>query len=134
MRGSLQAYKKVSIDSQLNSASPHKVIQMLLDGAIERLIQAKVAIENNDTALKGDRLCKGLDIILSLRGSLSIESGGEIAKNLDSLYEYMIRQISLANLENNSSLINECVHILGEIKSAWEQIPIEYHNITQTQT
>lgn len=133
MRGSLQAYKKVSVDSQLSAASPHKVIQMLMAGAIERLIQGRVAMENNDIGAKGERLGKALDIVISLRSCLSIDDGGEIAGNLDALYDYMVRQITLANVNNDPELINECVHIFREIKSAWDQIPVEYHNITQTE-
>ncbi|EOD80195.1 Flagellar biosynthesis protein FliS [Grimontia indica] len=130
MRGSLQAYKKVSVDSQLSAASPHKVIQMLMAGAIERLVQGKAAMLQGDIAVKGERLGKALDIIISLRTCLSMEEGGEIASNLDALYDYMIRQISEANRDNLEAPIDEVVDILREIKSAWDQIPAEYHNIT----
>jgi flagellar protein FliS len=130
MRGSLQAYKKVSIDSQLSAASPHKVIQMLMAGAIERLVQGKAAMEQKNIAVKGERLGKALDIVISLRGCLSMNDGGEVAKNLDQLYEYMISQIMLANQQNTPETIDDVVSILREIKSAWDQIPGEYHNIT----
>lgn len=130
MRGSLQAYKKVSIDSQLSAASPHKVIQMLMAGAIERLIQGKAAMLQGDVAVKGERLGKALDIIISLRTCLSMDEGGEIASNLDALYDFMIRQISEANRDNLEAPINDVIDILREIKSAWDQIPAEYHNIT----
>lgn len=131
MRGSLQAYKKISVDSQLTAASPHKVIQMLMEGAIERLIQGKAAMQNGQIAMKGERLGKALDIIISLRSCLSMADGGEIANNLDSLYDFMIRQISQANLENVPTQIDDVIFILREIKSAWDQIPSQYHNMTQ---
>lgn len=130
MRGSIKAYKKISVDSQLSMASPHKVIQMLLAGAIERLIQGKVAMENNDISLKGERLGKALDIIISLKSCLSMDEEGDVADNLAALYGYMIKQITLANRDNNSLLIDECIDILREIKSAWDKIPLEYHNIS----
>ncbi|MBV7298542.1 flagellar export chaperone FliS [Enterovibrio paralichthyis] len=130
MRGSLQAYKKVSIDSQLSAASPHKVIQMLMAGAIERLIQGKAAMLQGDIPMKGERLGKALDIIISLRSCLSMDDGGEIASNLDALYDFMIRQISEANRDNLDAPIDDVIDILREIKSAWDQIPAEYHNIT----
>ena len=79
MRGSLQAYKKVSVDSQLSAASPHKVIQMLMAGAIERLVQGKAAMQQGNIAVKGERLGKALDIIISLRGCLSMDDGGDVA-------------------------------------------------------
>lgn len=130
MRGSLQAYKKVSVDSQLSAASPHKVIQMLMAGAIERLVQGKAAMAQGNIAVKGERLGKALDIVISLRTCLSMDDGGDVAQNLDQLYEFMISQISLANMENNPQSIDDVIDILREIKSAWDQIPNEYHNLT----
>ena len=130
MRGSLQAYKKVSIDSQLSAASPHKVIQMLMAGAIERLIQGKAAMQQGNIAVKGERLGKALDIVISLRTCLSMDDGGDIASNLDSLYDFMIRQISQANQNNEPQPIDDVVDMLREIKSAWDQIPTEFHNLT----
>ncbi|WP_413110714.1 flagellar export chaperone FliS [Thaumasiovibrio sp. DFM-14] len=130
MRGSLQAYKKVSIDSQLTSATPHRVIQMLMAGAIERLVQGKAAMEQGTLSVKGERLGKALDIIMSLRSCLSMEEGGEISSNLDALYDFMVRQISVANQENNPDLIDDVVEMLREIKSAWDQIPTEFHTLT----
>lgn len=133
MRGSLQAYKKVSIDSQLSAASPHKVIQMLMAGAIERLIQGKAAMQQGNIAVKGERLGKALDIVISLRTCLSMDDGGDIASNLDALYDFMIRQISQANQNNDGKAIDDVVEMLREIKSAWDQIPVEFHNLTADQ-
>ena len=129
MKRSLNAYKKVSVDSQLASASSHKMVLMLLNGAMERLIQSRVAMVNKDVAVKGERIGKALDIILNLKASLSMEDGGDIAQNLDGLYGYMIKQISVANKDNSPELITECIDILREITSAWEQIPAEYHHM-----
>ncbi|WPC74850.1 flagellar export chaperone FliS [Vibrio porteresiae] len=133
MRGSLQAYKKVSVDSQLSAASPHKVVQMLMAGAIERLIQGKAAMQAGNIPVKGERLGKALDIIISLRGCLSMEDGGDIAKNLDQLYEFMIGQITIANQQNNPQPLDDVIDIVREIKSAWDQIPAEFHNLTAQQ-
>ncbi|EHZ2742917.1 flagellar export chaperone FliS [Vibrio vulnificus] len=130
MRGSLQAYKKVSVDSQLSAASPHKVIQMLMAGAIERLIQGKAAMQAGNIPVKGERLGKALDIIIALRSCLSMDDGGDIARNLDQLYEFMITQISGANHRNDPQMIDDVIDIIREIKSAWDQIPNEYHNLT----
>ncbi len=130
MRGSLQAYKKVSVDSQLTAASPHKVIQMLMAGCIERLVQGKAAMLQGNIAVKGERLGKALDIVVNLRGCLSMEDGGEIAKNLDQLYDFVIGRIIYANQNNEPEPIDDVIDIIREIKSAWDQIPNEYHNIT----
>jgi flagellar secretion chaperone FliS len=133
MRGSLQAYKKVSVDSQLSAASPHKVVQMLMAGAIERLVQGKAAMLQGNISVKGERLGKALDIVISLRGCLSMDDGGDIARNLDQLYEFMITQITTANQQNEPKPIDDVIEIIREIKSAWDQIPNEYHNLTAAQ-
>lgn len=131
MRGSLQAYKKVSVNSQLTSASPHRIVQMLMAGAIERLVQGKAAMEQGNTAVKGERLNKALDIISSLRETLSMSDGGDIAQNLDRLYDFMMRHVIDANLNNQPEKLSEVITLLGEIKSAWDQIPPEYHYYTE---
>ncbi|MDW6001521.1 flagellar export chaperone FliS [Vibrio mangrovi] len=133
MRGSLQAYKKVSVDSQLSAASPHKVVQMLMAGAIERLIQAKAAMIQGNIPVKGERLGKALDIVISLRSCLSMDDGGDIARNLDQLYEFVITQITQANHLNEPQLLDDVIDIIREIKSAWDQIPAEYHHLTSSE-
>ncbi|MDW6093512.1 flagellar export chaperone FliS [Vibrio rhizosphaerae] len=133
MRGSLQAYKKVSVDSQLSAASPHKVVQMLMAGAIERLIQGKAAMIQGNIPVKGERLGKALDIIISLRSCLSMEDGGDIARNLDQLYEFVITQITQANHLNEPEMLDDVIDIIREIKSAWDQIPSEYHHLTSSE-
>ena len=132
MCGSLQAYKQVSVNAQLASASPHRIIQMLYAGAIERLIQGKAAMEQGKIAVKCERLSKALDIVLSLRDCLSMEEGGDIAKNLDALYDFMGSEISRANAENVTQPIDDVIGMLREIKSAWDQIPTQYHYLTET--
>ena len=131
MRGSLQAYKKITVDSQLTAASPHKIVQMLMGGAIERLIQGKAAMEQGNIPAKGERLGKALNIIIALRSCLSMEDGAEIAENLDALYEFMIMQLSDANHTNDAQPIDDVIDILREIKSAWDQIPPEYHALVE---
>lgn len=131
MRGSLQAYKQVSVNSQLASASPHRIVQMLMAGAIERLVQGKAAMEQGNMAAKGERLNKALEIISSLRETLSMFDGGDVAVNLDRLYDFMMRHILDANLNNDPEKIAEVISLLSEIKSAWDQIPAEYHYATE---
>lgn len=59
-----------------------------------------------------------------------MDDGGDIAQNLDQLYEFMITQITEANHQNNPQPIDDVIEIIREIKSAWDQIPTEYHNLT----
>jgi flagellar protein FliS len=102
-------------------------------GAIERLVQGKAAMLQGNISVKGERLGKALDIVISLRGCLSMDDGGDIARNLDQLYEFMITQITTANQQNEPKPIDDVIEIIREIKSAWDQIPNEYHNLTAAQ-
>lgn len=130
MRTSMKAYKKVSLHSQIETASPHKIVQMLLAGAIERLIQGKALMEQKNVEGKCERLGKALEIVMHLRASLSMEDGGEIAVNLDNLYEFIERHITLANIEDDPKKVTEAINLLSEIKEGWDQIPAEFHNLT----
>lgn len=123
-RSALSQYQSVSGSSALYS-DPHTLIRMLLDGALDRLAQAKGAIAREDRAAKGELLGKGIAIIGGLQGSLNHETGGEISQNLDSLYDYMQRRLLHANLHDDVAAIDEVAKLLGEIRSAWQAIPAE---------
>lgn len=127
MRTSLKAYQKISVNSQLASASPHKVVQMLFGGAMERLVQAKAAMEQDNTQIKAERIAKAWDIIAHLQVSLSMDDGDDVAKNLNDLYSFMLQYLTEANLENSPQKIDVVYQMLSEIKSAWDQIPPEFH-------
>ncbi|WP_095505982.1 flagellar export chaperone FliS [Paraferrimonas sedimenticola] len=128
MRGSLQAYRKVDIESQVAAASPHRLVQMLFNGALERLARTRYAMEQNDMALKGEQLNKAQGIISGLRGSLDMEQGGEISQNLDALYDYMTRQLAAANMANDVNIIDEISGLLREVKAGWDAIPADMHH------
>ncbi|WP_351188441.1 flagellar export chaperone FliS [Shewanella sp. TB4-MNA-CIBAN-0142] len=130
MRGSMQSYRKVSVDSNLAVATPHRIIQMLLAGALERLAQAKLAIGNGDIANRGMLIGKAIGIVNGLNGSLNMDAGADVAGNLTQLYDYMLRRMSEANLNNDSQAIDDVVSILKTIKEGWDAIPQDMHEVT----
>lgn len=115
-------YQQVNLNSAVASASPHKLISLLLDGFFERVIQAKAAMNANNIAAKGERIAKALDILTGLRAALDFEQGGEIAQNLDDLYEFAQRQLTQANLKNQPELLDEAVATLKPVQEAWRDI------------
>lgn len=129
MRSSLQSYRKVSVESEISVASPHRIIQMMFDGALQRLAQSRYAIENNDIANKGIYIGKAIGIITGLNNSLNMDAGGDIASNLSDLYDFMLRRISEANLNNDASALDDVSDILRTIKEGWDQIPADKHHI-----
>ncbi|OMH30015.1 flagellar export chaperone FliS [Motiliproteus sp. MSK22-1] len=122
----LQAYQSVNVNSGVEGASPHQLISMLLDGAQVALTRAKGLIERKDIEGRSQQLNKVADILHGLLGSLDQEKGGEVAANLESLYDYMIRRVMEANRDNDIEAIDEVARLLGEIKSGWEAMPEEY--------
>ncbi|ATG73190.1 flagellar biosynthesis protein FliS [Zobellella denitrificans] len=125
MRGSLKAYKSVAVDSQKNVASPYKVVQMLLAGVLERLAKARAAAEQNDIARRGELVGSAISIISELQGALDRDAGGDIAANLDNIYDYAVRELLLANAENDGNRIETVSRLIREIKEAWDAIPPE---------
>jgi flagellar protein FliS len=119
----INQYRQVGIKDQIAAADPHKVTQLLMQTALENLAVAKGCIDRSDMVNKGKPIAKATSIITSLRDTLNHELGGEIATNLDSLYTYMLEQLSEASVSNNSALVTEVINLLLPIKTAWDQIP-----------
>lgn len=110
-------------------ASPHRLVQMLMEGAIEKINFARGHMERGNTAEKGRHISWAISIIDGLRASIDKEAGGEIAQNLDDLYEYMGRRLIKSNIENDASILDEVSNLLREIKDAWDVIPDEAKGI-----
>ena len=119
----VSAYSKIGVETGVLAASPHKLIVMLFDGAIVALSNALAQMQAGDIPSKGKSISKAIAIIDNgLRASLDKRVGGEIAINLDALYEYMSRQLLMANLHNDESKITEVQILLRDLKGAWEAI------------
>ncbi|MCW8883778.1 MAG: flagellar export chaperone FliS [Motiliproteus sp.] len=119
----LKQYQSVDVSSAVNSASPHKLISMLFDGALTALARAKGMIERKDVSGRTEQINKVCDIIIGLKGSLDLEQGGEVATNLDSLYDYMLTRMLAANSQNSVEAVDEVTKLLAEVKTGWEQMP-----------
>lgn len=118
----LRQYQSVNTQAQVGDASPHRLIQMLMEGGLTRLAQAKGAMQYGQVASKGELISKAIGIIGGLRGGLDLAKGGEIAENLDRLYEYMVSRLLKANRDNDVALIDEVAGLLRNVKSGWDAI------------
>lgn len=123
----LRQYQKVNSHAQISEASPHRLIQMLMEGGLERMAQAKGAMARGDIAQKALLITKAIDIITGLRGGLREENTDdkEALRQLDSLYEYMTKQLTLANAQNDPELIDEVARLMITVKSGWDAIAPE---------
>ena len=125
----MNAYGKDSLRSELSAADPHRIIQMLMQGALDRLAKAKGQIERRDLAGKYETITRASAIIMSLSASLDMDVGGEVAQNLASLYDYMNNRLQDANVTLDTKAIDEVSFLLSEIKEAWDQIrPVALSN------
>lgn len=123
MRNPAQSYAKVGLEVAVETASPHKLILMLFDGAVAAINIAKFEMASGEIAKKGASISKAIDIITNgLRASLDMEAGGELAGRLAALYEYMAQRLLFANLKNSTATLDEVLELLISLRSAWEQI------------
>ncbi|POF41848.1 flagellar export chaperone FliS [Pseudomonas laurylsulfativorans] len=120
----LRQYQKVNSHAQISEANPHRLVQMLMEGGLDRMAQAKGALERGDVALKGLMLGKATDIIIGLRDGLSPEKAEDPAsvQQLDSLYAYMTNRLMEANTNNDVAIIDEVSGLLETLKSGWDAI------------
>jgi flagellar protein FliS len=117
------AYSKVGLETGVVAASPHKLIVMLFDGAIMAIRNASEQMAAGNIPAKGASISTALTIIDGgLRASLNKDAGGEIAQNLDALYDYMGRQLLTANLHNKRELLAEVQQLLQDLRTSWEAI------------
>lgn len=125
-KDALNQYKKVGVQGGIEAATPHRLIQMLMDGALERISIAKGFINTKEIARKGECIGSAIAIIDGLSTSLDKQAGGEIAVNLEALYDYMKRRLVEANSKNDISILDEVIALLVEVKTGWDAIPAEF--------
>ena len=121
------AYAKVSVETGVNTADPHKLILMLFEGAMLAVASASLHMKRkggaDDVARKGEAISKAINIITNgLKASLDQDAGGELAGKLGALYDYMSARLLYANLHDQPAILDEISHLLAELKGAWEQI------------
>jgi flagellar protein FliS len=122
-RSGASAYGNVGLETGVVSASPHKLIVMLFDGALAALAKAVHDMKAGNIPAKGKSISRAISIIDNgLRASLDKKGGGEIADSLESLYQYMSDRLLLANLKNSTDIVEEVSALLKDLRGAWVQI------------
>ena len=117
------AYKRVSVDSGVQSADPHQLVHMLYDALLQSLQQARGALARHDVAAKGEALGKSIRILEEgLKAGLNPAQGGQLALNLKGLYDYSIQRLTLANLRNDGAAIDEVVALIEPLADSWKAI------------
>lgn len=121
----LAAYQSAAAHGGVAASDPHRLIVMLMDGALERITTARGCMERGDMVEKARLLNRAVSIVGELRNSLDMKAGGQIAENLGELYDYMCRRLLKATSENRVEMLDEVSGLLQQIRSAWIAIPTE---------
>lgn len=119
----LRHYRQAGTATVSVSASPHKLIEMLYSGALDRLAAARGCLQRGDVPGRLGNISDALAIVEHLRLTLDFNAGGEIAQNLARLYDYMQHRLTLANADSDTSGLDEVANLLRTLKSAWEMLP-----------
>lgn len=118
-----KAYAQVGLETGINSASPHGLIVMLYDGAIEAIRKTKIYLDMGDIEMKTKSVDKALRIIKDgLTTSLDVNAGGALAQQLLALYDYICKELILANAQNSPERMDTCIGLLEDLRSAWLEI------------
>lgn len=123
----LRQYQKVNTHAQISEASPHRLVQLLMEGALDRMAQAKGAMARGDIAQKGLMLGKAVDILVGLRDGLNHEKTPDpiALQQLDNLYAFMTMRLLEANRQNDAAMIDEVAGLMITLKEGWDGIATE---------
>lgn len=122
MRGAA-AYARVGVESSVMSATPHRLISMLFDGAQTSIRAARLHMQKGDVVEKGRAISRAIDIVnQGLLAALDPQQDGELVGRLEQLYEYVVRLLLQANLQNDEQKLDEAAGLLEDIGSAWREI------------
>jgi flagellar protein FliS len=120
----LRQYQKVGAQAQTSEASPHRLVQMLMEGGLDRIAQAKGAMQRKDIASKGMLISKAIAIVGGLREGLDMTNKAEELGSLDNLYVYMMKRLAEANIQTDPKILDEVSDLLRTVKEGWDAIAV----------
>lgn len=118
----LRQYQKVNSQAQTAVATPHRLVQMLMEAGLDRIAQAKGAIERKDIPAKGLLIGKAIEIIGGLREGLDMEKQAEALAHVDNLYVYLMKRLAEANIKSDPKILDEVSGLLTTVKEGWDGI------------
>ena len=117
------AYRRVGVETSVEGASPHRLIDLLFDGYMEALARARSCLRDGQIEAKGKAISQAARIVdEGLKASLNLKDGGPLAEDLRSLYEYVSMRLVLANVRSDDSILDECIRLIQPLRQAWKDI------------
>ncbi len=121
-RSAAASYRTLDVQTMVDGADPHRLVEMLYDGAVVQVAKARFALTRQDVVAKGEATTRAIRIIdEGLKAALDARAG-DVARNLDALYDYMTRTLVNANIKNSDALYGEVEKLLGDLRGAWRDI------------
>ena len=121
----IKAYNRTKLEAEMLVATPYRITQMLFEGLIERINQAKRYMQSNDPANRAKFISKAVGILNGLQGAIDPTYDEELGNRIIGLYEYMKNRLNEANITNDTAPLDEVIKLITPIKEAWDQIPEE---------
>lgn len=128
-----EQYANNYVETAVSEATPHKLVDMLYEGAVKHLKISKVFFEQKNYEKKSEHINKSLSIIAALKTGVDIEKGGDVAQNLFDLYDYCHRMVFKASTANDSPALDEVIDILLSLHDAWRSMPEEFKRASKEQ-
>lgn len=120
---SASAYQRISVETSVSQASPHELVNMLLQGLLQNVGAARVAMKQGDIGSKGKKINMAVRIIdEGLKPALNLAQGGDIAANLNGLYGYCSIRLTEANLRNDDAALADVLRVIEPLADGWKQI------------
>ncbi|VAW46966.1 Flagellar biosynthesis protein FliS [hydrothermal vent metagenome] len=126
-------YANNYVETAVSEATPHKLVEMLYDGAIKNMNLAKVFIEQKNYEKKAEHINKALAILNSLRAGVDLKKGGDVAQNLYDLYDYCYRTLFKVSAQNDVTLLDEVLEHIAVVSEAWREMPDNFKRVSKEQ-
>ncbi|MBT8067663.1 MAG: flagellar export chaperone FliS [Gammaproteobacteria bacterium] len=117
-----KAYQQLDTQGRIEDASPHRLIQLMMERALAKIGLARTQMRDGKVAEKGNNISDAISIINGLQASLNHKADQRMSENFDALYAYMMRRLLESNLQNDDSILDEVSGLLKELKEAWDAI------------
>ena len=117
-----QQYQRLDTLSNIEGASPHRLIQLMMERALTKIGMARGHMDRNEVQAKGSCIGDAIDLIEGLQASLNHDADQRMSENFDALYSYMMRRLLEANLHSDAKALEEVASLLSELKEAWDAI------------
>ncbi len=118
----LKQYQQIGTTITVDDASPHRLIQLLMEHVLKRISFSRGHMERGEVEKKGIAIGDAISVINGLQASLNHTVDKRMSENFDALYAYMMRRLLEANLKNDAAILDEVASLMRELKEAWDAI------------